>query len=280
VSAIAPWPNGAAAALSLSFDNLGEAAELEAGAAVAEPGAHFTATRAVPEILAMLAERDLPATFFVEGLNAELYPDLLREIDAAGHEVAYHAWRHEQWGALSAAEQADNLARGLVAFRVLGLDIAGMRPPGGLLGSDGLGVLRAAGLRYCSPAGSGASADDGIALLPFRWRDVDAACTLPGLDSAREAMTGSPAPVDPTAFIATVGQAVTDLIDHGGYLAIVLHPVMLDWLGRENLGALLDLVAKLRDSLWVTPCAAAAEHVLGHPECFAGPTSLDPSGWG
>src|ERR1044072_7159738 len=109
------------ATLSLTFDNLGEAAEIEMGAvSPADAGNHVTVTRAVPAILAALAGRELRATFFAEGLNAELYPDLLRRIDAEGHEVAYHAWRHEEWGGLSASAQADNLARGGEASGALG----------------------------------------------------------------------------------------------------------------------------------------------------------------
>lgn len=267
--------------LSLTFDNLGEAAELEAGATPAEPGRHFTATRAVPEILDMLAERELGATFFVEGLNAELYPELLREIAARGHEVAYHAWRHEQWGNLAATEQAENLARGLDAFASLGLEIAGMRPPGGSLGAGGLGVLREAGLSYCSPAGAGAGEENGVALLPFQWRHVDAACTLPPLTSAREQMTGSPDPVDPPAFLASLVAEIEQLTQRGGYMAIVLHPVMLGWLGRERLAALLDRVAasRERDGVWAAPCAEVAEQVLASPERFRGGTVLDASGW-
>ncbi len=268
-------------ALSLTFDNLGEAAELEGGAVIAEPGRHFTALETVPEILAMLAERELSATFFVEGLNTELYPDLLREIDARGHEVAYHAWRHEQWGELSADEQAENLARGLVGFERIGLELAGMRPPGSLLGPGGVDVLRAAGLRYCSPAGEGASAADGIALLPFQWRDVDAACTLPGLDSAREQMTGSADPVDPPAFIASLTSEIDALARSGGYIAIVLHPVMLGWLGREQLATLLDHIAAAveRDALWIGRCAELADRVLTDPASFGNGTVLDTASW-
>lgn len=268
-------------ALSLTFDNLGEAAELEGGAEVAKLGEHFTALEIVPEILAMLAERGLSATFFVEGLNTELYPELLREIDAQGHEVAYHAWRHEQWGELSAGEQAENLARGLAGFESIGLEVAGMRPPGGLLGTGGLDVPRAAGLRYCSPAGAGASAAAGIALLPFQWRHVDAACTLPGLGAAREQISGSAEPVDPPVFIASLVAQIDELARSGGYAAVVLHSVMLGWLGREQLAALLDRVATAveRDELWVGRCADVAERVLADPATFGNGTVLDTASW-
>src|SRR3954452_5666408 len=142
--------------LSLTFDNLGEAAELEMGALPGEAplGCHETALEVVPGLLGQLEEREIAATFFVEGLNAEIYPDLLREIDERGHEVAFHAWRHEQWAELSAAEQAANLERGIAAFGRLDLEVAGLRPPGGQLGAGGTGVLREAGLRYCSPGGA------------------------------------------------------------------------------------------------------------------------------
>ena len=91
------WPGGARGALCLSFDNLGvDEASSAAGA--------------LPALLERLAEGGLTATFFVEGVNAQLEPGALREIAAAGHEVAYHAWLHEQWGDLSAAEQAENLS--------------------------------------------------------------------------------------------------------------------------------------------------------------------------
>jgi peptidoglycan/xylan/chitin deacetylase (PgdA/CDA1 family) len=265
----------------LTLDNLGEAAELEGGAVVAHPGRHFTATEVVPEILAMLAERRLRATFFVEGLNAELYPDLLRKIDAGGHEVAFHAWRHEQWGDLTAAEQSENLTRGLAAFERLGLEIAGMRPPGGALGAGGLEVLREAGLRYCSPAGAGASAVDGIALLPFQWRHVDAACTLPPLTAAREQMTGSPDPIDPAVFLASLLEEIGELRRRGGYIAIVLHPVMLDWFGSERLAILLDRVAAAATDgkLWVARCADVAEQVLDRTARFETGTALDTASW-
>ncbi len=277
------WPGGARGALCLSFDNLGEAAEIELGAfdPEAQLGEHFTATRVVPALLGALAERDLAATFFVEGLNAGLYPDTLAAIAAAGHELGYHAWRHEQWDGLSADEQAENLAHGMAAFEARGLALAGLRPPGGQLGPGGVEVLRDAGLRYCSPAGKGAGIEDGVALLPFQWRHVDASCVLPALAPVREQMTGSPEPLEPAAFLAYLRADVDRLGEEGGFLAVVLHLSLLEWLGWDHVGELLDRIveARQRGDLWLARCDRLASHVLGDPDGFRGGASLDPTSW-
>jgi peptidoglycan/xylan/chitin deacetylase (PgdA/CDA1 family) len=283
VSGTPRWPDGARGALSLSFDNLGEAAELELGAIGPEAplGDHFTVTRVLPALLEALGERDLAATFFVEGINAEIYPDELRAIAGSGHELAYHAWRHEQWTELGADAQAENLARGVAAFEQLGFELAGLRPPSGGLGAGGVGVIRDAGLRYCSPAGAGAGEDGGIALLPFQWRHLDASCVLPPLAAVREAMTGSPGPIEPAAFLAFLEAEIEALAREGGYAAIVLHPFMLDWLGWEQLERLLDRLAQAarEGELWVARCADVAVHVLAAPERFRDGTTLDSTSW-
>ncbi len=284
---MASWPGGARGALCLSFDNLGEAAEIELGALAPDDpsvGGHPTATRVLPNLLRTLSDHEVAATFFVEGLNAELYPDALRAIAAGGHEIAYHAWRHEQWGDLSAAEQTDNLARGITAFHALdgaGVELTGMRPPGGQLGAGGLDVLRESGLRYCSPAGDGAGVENGIALLPFQWEHVDATCVLPPLAPVRERMAGSPDPLDPAAFLTHLEGEIARLSRKSGFATIVLHLVMLDWLGEDNLGALLGRLnaAAASGDLWIARCADVAEHVVASPDEFQGGTTLDSTSW-
>jgi polysaccharide deacetylase family protein (PEP-CTERM system associated) len=52
--------------------------------------------RNVHRILALLAERQVHATFFTLGWIAERYPHLVREIVAAGHELASHGYGHER----------------------------------------------------------------------------------------------------------------------------------------------------------------------------------------
>lgn len=261
------WPGGARGALTLTFDNLG--------------GEQADAAPSLPPVLGALAESGLHATFFVEGVNAELRPEALRAIAAADHEVGFHAWRHETWAELSAGEAAANLRRGVDAFESLGLDVRGMRPPGGGLGPAGTAVLREGGLRYCSPAGGGAGVEDGLALLPFEWRHVDASCVLPPLGAVREQIAGSSEPVGPDAFLAHLDEEVDRLAEEGGYLAFVLHLFMLDWLGEARLERLLARVADnaAGGRLWVGRCDEVADHVLATPSAFEGGTVLDPTSW-
>jgi peptidoglycan/xylan/chitin deacetylase (PgdA/CDA1 family) len=277
-----PWPDARAAAVSLTFDNLGEAAEIELGLRGAqEPrGGHWSVVSALPVVLEELAGAGLPATFFVEGVNAETYPDALAQIAAAGHEVGYHAWCHEDWGGLSAAEEAENLDRGLAALRGLGLEVAGFRPPGGLIGPKSAELLAARGVRHCSPAGSAPGLDGGVAVLPFAWPAVDVFHVLPQFAALRAHVGGSEEAGGPDAvrdaLLAAVDRAVAD----GGHAVLVLHT----WLAEGVRDALRDVLARCAagaasGELWVARCDAAAGWVVAHPEEFATGPLLDRTSW-
>ena len=54
----------------------------------------------VLRILDMFAEADVKATFFTLGWVAERWPALVRDIAAAGHEIASHGFGHERLAAL------------------------------------------------------------------------------------------------------------------------------------------------------------------------------------
>jgi len=223
------------AGTGLSFDNLGEVTALARGEwpADAPVGEHWSVTRALPRLLALLDAVGLRATFFVEGLNAELYPDALRELDAAGHEVALHGWRHEPWGGLDAARERELLERGIERFADLGLRPVGFRPPGGELTEATIPLLGNLGFAYCSPAGESVEERDGIAILPFRWELVDAWYYLPRF--------AGPQPP------AALREAVLRALGAGGYVTLVFHPFLTEPTERfQVLREVLECVSDAR----------------------------------
>jgi peptidoglycan/xylan/chitin deacetylase (PgdA/CDA1 family) len=223
-------PEGRRAAVTVSFDNLGEVTELQRGEwPDDEPlGRHFSVTRSLPRILALLSELGLPATFFVEGLNTELYPDTLAELGSASHEVGYHGWCHEQWTELEPGREAELLGRGVDALSSLGLRPVGFRPPGGRLTEASLGALHDSGFEYCSPAGHGVGVRYGVAILPFRWELLDAYHYLPRFAGLRERDQGSPDASSPTRFGETLDAALRAAIADGRHLSMVFHPFLAE----------------------------------------------------
>src|SRR5581483_1650633 len=148
-------PQSQTSTLVLTFDNLGEASALERGELPADArlGHDPSVTKALPWLLDQLDRHGLIATFFVEAINCELYPDALGEIVAGGHEIGHHGWAHETWRDLSPQNERDALARGLDAFAKLGLRPRGFRPPGGGLTEHTPELLRDHGFEWCSPEG-------------------------------------------------------------------------------------------------------------------------------
>jgi peptidoglycan/xylan/chitin deacetylase (PgdA/CDA1 family) len=281
MSAPATWPGDARAAVSVSFDNLGEAAEIELGlrAADAPRGDHYSVSTALPIVLELLAAAEMTATFFVEGVNAELYPEALREIRDAGHELAYHAWCHEDWSALSPAAEVANLDRGLAALRALDLDPVGLRPPGGLMTVRTLDLLSARGLRYCSPAG-GAPGIDRVVVLPFAWPAVDVFHVLPAFAALREHLGAGSEPGGAEAVRTALWRSVEDALAGGGHAMLVLHTWMVE-LERE---VLVEILARIRrgvdaGELWAAPCRDVAAWMLERPARFGVPPALDRTSW-
>jgi peptidoglycan/xylan/chitin deacetylase (PgdA/CDA1 family) len=272
------WPARARAAASVTFDNLGEAAEQELGMP-APTGAHHSVTTALPIVLAELAEAGVRATFFVEGINAETYPDALRSIVDAGHECGYHAWRHEEWNRLTEAEEHENLTRGVAAMRGCGLEPAGFRPPGGLLGERTLGLLRAHGLSYCSPAGAGVGIDRTV-LLPFAWRNVDAYHLLPQFAALRSHVDGSSEPGGPERVAEALIAAIDDAIARRTHATLVLHTWLIE-AERDTVRAVLgQLQASAQaGNVWLARCDEVAQWIGQHAYWFTGTPNLDTTSW-
>jgi peptidoglycan/xylan/chitin deacetylase (PgdA/CDA1 family) len=272
--------------VSVTFDNLGEAAQLELGMWPADvpEGQHFTVVDVLPKLLGLLAARKVKATFFVEGLNAQMYPQALHTIVAAGHELALHAWRHEEWGALDAESEVALLARATRAMRAIGIAPKGFRPPGGGLTERTLALLREHGYSHVSPAGERAGLLEGLAVLPFRWPMVDAYSYLPQFAGLRERYGDGPDPHTPKEMRDAMIAALRDHSEQEGHLTLLFHPFSVAFTGEDGWAALdsvLGETVRLAASGTITAMRMdeAAARMLERPQDFNRPPQLDEATW-
>jgi peptidoglycan/xylan/chitin deacetylase (PgdA/CDA1 family) len=272
--------------VSVTFDNLGEAAQLELGMwpeGVPE-GQHFTVVEVLPRLLELLATRKLKATFFVEGLNAEMYPRALHTIVAAGHEVAVHGWRHEEWAALDTESEAALLERATDAMRGIGIEPRGFRPPGGGLTERTLALLAEHGYDYVSPAGEREGLLEGLAVLQFRWPLVDAYAYLPTFAGLRERYGGAPDPLTPEEMRGEMIAALQNHSEQEGHLALLFHPFSVAFTGDpgwEALENVLGETVRLAETGAITMMRMdeAATQMLERPEEIRYPPELDDATW-
>ncbi|MEU4472304.1 polysaccharide deacetylase family protein [Micromonospora sp. NPDC023888] len=90
--------------------------------------------RYTPQVLALLREYDVHATFCVVGENAQNHPDLIQAIVNEGHTLCNHSWHHDVGlGARSADAIRSDLLRTNEAIRaaVPNAPIVWYRQPGG-----------------------------------------------------------------------------------------------------------------------------------------------------
>ena len=112
------------------------------------------------QLIDILARYQVPATFFVVGQWAEKYPESVKALHDAGHQVMNHSNTHAHYPQLSAQEVMDDLnACNDKIEAVTGVRPTLVRPPYGDYDDRSISAIRAAGME------------------PIQW-DVDALYVL------------------------------------------------------------------------------------------------------
>ena len=112
------WPPGYRCALSVTIDVDGRYGE-----ANYRPDDMYWVSqtaydpRGTERLLAVLADRDTPATFCWVGRAAEDHPLHVRAAVAAGHEIALHSWDHRAYNRMTPDEQRADMERSLEALK-------------------------------------------------------------------------------------------------------------------------------------------------------------------
>jgi peptidoglycan/xylan/chitin deacetylase (PgdA/CDA1 family) len=171
------WRGAARSAFAITFDVDAEEVWIGADPANARrPGVlsqgTYGAKVGVPLILDLLDRVRLPATFFVPGRVAERHPDRVRQIVAAGHELAHHGYTHTHPGRMAPEQEAAEFAQALEVLSGFGADVVGYRSPAWDFSPATMDILRTHGLLYSSNL-----MDDiwpyrhpgGLVELPVQW---------------------------------------------------------------------------------------------------------------
>jgi polysaccharide deacetylase family protein (PEP-CTERM system associated) len=110
--------------------------------------------RNVDRILAMLADKDIKATFFTLGWIAQRYPHLVRRIVEGGHELASHGYGHERASDLKPDAFAEDISHAKRLLEdIAGSPVQGYRAPSFSIGTQNLWAfdsLARAGYAYSS----------------------------------------------------------------------------------------------------------------------------------
>ncbi len=81
-------------------------------------------------LLELLAGYSARGTFFILGMVAEKHPSLVRDIAAAGHEVASHGWDHRKIGDQNRAQFRASVRRSKCLLEdLVGMSVQGFRAP-------------------------------------------------------------------------------------------------------------------------------------------------------
>lgn len=301
----AKWPQGAKAAVALTLDNCGEAADLNRGLwpKDAPIGFHYSITEALPQILALLKKTNIHVTYFIESWSLAHYGEVIaNDLAGEGHEVAWHAWQHEAWSKLSVAEELENFKHsfgdeGVGGFTRKGpgkgkvKPYRGFRPPGGIIhGNRTLSLCRSYGLGYVSPAAEHAALVDvdcngtnSIVILPFKWTSVDAFYYMDSFSGLRK-LKGSPSkdPLGEDALVESYIAAVDEAIRKGEFLSLLFHPFLSNTKPRlQAMDRVLRHLAKRRDEgqIWLATCSEVEEYVRKNPSSVGNDPEWDLASW-
>ncbi|MHB8460811.1 MAG: polysaccharide deacetylase family protein [Candidatus Limnocylindrales bacterium] len=268
------WPDGIRAAACFTFDLDAESAILvdrpeTAGWLDVMSHQAYGPRTGLPRLLRLLDRQGIRATFFVPGYSAERWPEAVRAIRDAGHEIGHHGYLHEGSRHATPAQEEARLLRGLDALdRVADVRPVGYRAPTWELTYAMPAILARHGFRYDSGlmdadhpyhlATTPHPDAPWIVELPAHWSldDWEAYVYLPEI-------SGSGAIARPSEVLERWTLELDALVREGGLFVLTNHPFVSGRASRaEALGRLMEH-ARATDGLWIGTCTEIADWVAG-----------------
>lgn len=249
------WPNGARAAVALSFDADHETIPLrdadESPMRISQ--GQYGNRQGVPRIRKLLERHGIKASFFYPAVSALLHPEEVRAVAEEGHEIGIHSWIHEANTTLPPGVERDLTFRAADTLeKIAGRRPVGMRTASWDFSTDTMNIIRELGLLYDSSL----MADDdayelladgeptGIVELPPEWIRDDA----PYFNFVRFSALR---PYTPPSGVEEIFKAEFDgAYQERGLFLLTMHPHVI---GHRSRLPLLDRViahAKAKGDVW------------------------------
>jgi peptidoglycan/xylan/chitin deacetylase (PgdA/CDA1 family) len=106
---------------------------------------------AAPRLLALMKKYRIKSSWYVPGHTIETFPEAVKTVVDAGHEIAHHGWKHVSPSAYTRHEEEAELVRGNEAIkRISGRYARGYRSPSWDLSSHSVELLLKHGFTYDS----------------------------------------------------------------------------------------------------------------------------------
>ena len=261
------WPNGARAAVALSFDVDNATTSLARGQSGANEisQGEYGAIDGLPRILRVLDKYDVPASFFIPAVSDVLHPQMIRDIMARGrHEIGVHGWIHEHLPTLNNESEERRLLHQAIEHltSVTGRRPVGYRAPSWMFSRYTMQQIKDAGFLYDSSLMASDDAYEilmagkptGMIELPIEWI-LDDYVYFGG--------TVNGSLPSPDMVIHVFESEFDGAYEEGGLFVLTMHPHIIGH--RSRAAALEKLIAhmKSRPGVWFATHEQVAKYLKG-----------------
>jgi peptidoglycan/xylan/chitin deacetylase (PgdA/CDA1 family) len=270
------WKNGARCAVCLTFDfdaytgwrNVLRRNKMERDNPVVLSLGEYAPRAAIPRILRLLKGHEIIAGFFVPGDVADLFPESVKDIHNAGHELGHHGYYHKNPALLTPSEEKEELERGSSALeKIVGYKPVGFRAPGADLSPDTYSLLANHGLMYDSTMMN----DDipyiveiegkEIVELPMRWMLDDWPYFGFNMYPTLEYQSG----ISSQEKVFEIWSAEFEATyEEGLYFMLTMHPQIIGVPSRSKMLDRLIRLMKSKGDVWFATPKEVAEYWLEH----------------
>jgi peptidoglycan/xylan/chitin deacetylase (PgdA/CDA1 family) len=100
-----------------------------------------------PQILAILKKYNIKATFFMVGVNAQKYPEMVKLVEADGHAINSHSLTHPMLTRINETQLKKEIARPqVIIYKIIGKKPVCLRYPFGMSNAHVREAIRAEGI--------------------------------------------------------------------------------------------------------------------------------------